>query len=160
MRFRAFVMQRDLQEGAKLAAVGRAGATHQRLQGVLKKMAEEDGFTMSFDLGSDPEGILNPDVCGRNEAGIIFVGEAKDGEHEPASNAHSRWRVGRYLRALAGLIHAGKVPGGVFVLATNSPSAARGWSRELSLLSVERELHWDDGGGFTISGSDETWFVW
>jgi len=159
MRFRTFVTQRDFQEGARLAAAGREGLEHRRLRVVLEGVARDRGFDRPFSLGADAEGELNPEVCGINGEGDLFVGEAKDGDHEPASNVDSRWRVSRYLRAFAGLIHIGKVRSGVFLLLTNSERVAWGWARELSRWTSECDLHSEEGMGFGVSGEGNTWFV-
>jgi hypothetical protein len=108
----------------------------------------------------DPE--PNPDVEGSGNR-LVFVGDAKDGENEPASRDESRARIFRYMMALSSLFRSGEVSNGYFVLATNSFEAARGWADALTmaagfcgLVHIETQTP-----GYAILKRDErTWIVW
>jgi hypothetical protein len=102
-----------------------------------------------------------PEVSLRN-ADAIFLGNAKDAENETGNRDETRRRVFRYLRALATLIHTGNVRGGSFMIATNSPEAADGWTTQLSLMAAFTALRHIEGRvkAFQVAQYDDrTWLV-
>jgi hypothetical protein len=140
---------------------------HDRLIAVIEGLAEQLGCGQRFDLAQatgyrfDPE--PNPDVERIDQAGMVFIGDAKDGENEPASRHESRARIFRYMMALSSLFRSDTATGGYFVLATNSLKAAQDWAEALALAAalcgivhVEAQT-----SGFSIWQPDaNTWVVW
>jgi hypothetical protein len=153
----------DLVEAAKRE---HPGPEHQRLEGVLRKIAQDEGFHQPFDfpgaVGNDLVPAPGPEVALVGSDGL-FLGDAKDATHETADNEITRRRIFRYMRGLAQIIYRGQVKSGAFIIATNAPEAADGWVTALTAMAAFSDLRHVEGRvkAFQVLQSDEkTWLVY
>jgi hypothetical protein len=161
--FKLARLELDIVEAAKRE---NPGPEHQRLEAVLRDIARDGGFTDRFDLSSAVGRDLipppGPEITLRNGEDI-FLGDAKDAEHETADNEASRRRIFRYMKGLALLLHSGKAKTGAFMIATNTPEAADGWTTALSAMVAFSDLRHVEGRvkAFQVFQLDSsTWLVY
>jgi hypothetical protein len=155
-------LELDVVEAAKRE---NPGPEHQRLEAVLRRIARDVGFADAFDFPGAVGGDLipppGPEVALQNAEGV-FLGDAKDAEHETAYTEETRRRIYRYMRGLALLLHSGKAKTGAFMIATNTPDAADAWTRALGLAAAFSELRHVEGRvkAFRVDKYDDsTWLV-
>lgn len=122
---RASIILRKLAE----ATISR---THQRIEKQLIEYANNHYYTTSI---TPPKGI-DPDVLRLKISGdekYIFIGDAKNSEHETANNTKSFERIKKYYHLFTGCLED-SFAGGSFVIGTDTEEAARGWATELNQL--------------------------
>jgi hypothetical protein len=108
------------------------GPEHERLKTELEEWAKKKGYDKN---GPRFESSI-PDVVLTNQEGNkLFVGDAKDAEHETVNDEGTISQIKGYVEEFLRFIKNGEYKGGIFLIATNKQNAAEGWCGLLSELA-------------------------
>lgn len=132
---------------------------HERLRNRLKAWAESRGF--STELSQLPNG-QKPDVLLYNSSQKwLFIGDAKDSEHETPDRTDTICRVNGYIKEFSRLLGGPEVRGGFIAIATNDKDAADSWVLRLNWMAIMNNLTVANGDGpdFIVAEVDATTWV-
>ena len=160
-RRRYFIKGKDRWVRVRKIA-GAPGAEHERLKYELEEYAKEREYCIRID--GFPDGSW-PDVLMlfiEDERKFIFLGDAKDSEHETARKTETRNRIKGYLEWVKKWVYEDEnIIGGTICIMTNSEEAAEDWAEELECIAEEICLE-DEYGTleFEVHKKDEnTWLI-
>ncbi len=119
---------------ALLREAGAPQAEHERLKKELATWSTEQKFSIEY------TGFKNgpyPDVLrGTEDRKSLFVGDAKDCNHETCETQDTVTRIKGYFKEFSDLLTAGWA-GGYLAIATNSEAAAMGWVGVLNKMASD-----------------------